>query len=403
MTTNVPPVVFTERGFIAPTEAEILAGVIADMNAAFGGNMNTDLTTPQGQLAMSEAACIADADDTFVYFTNQVDPAYASGRMQDAIARIYFLERNPALPTVVQALCTGLQGTVIPPGAIAVAEDGNLFLCTDGGVIPSTGSITLAFHAQNTGPIPCPANTLNRIYQAIPGWDTINNPTDGVTGSNVESRADFEYRRAQSVALNAHGSLVSIYGAVFNVNGVIDCYVAENVTNTTQNVGSTNYPLVAHSLYVAAVGGTDEDVAQAIWSKKDVGCNYNGNTSVTVTDTSGYNYPYPTYTVQFERPTSLPILFAVQIADNPSLPANIDTLVKAAIIAAFNGADGGSRARIGSDIFASRFYGPVSLISPAVSIISILIGTVTANLNSVQVGIDQVPTISDADISVSLV
>jgi small basic protein len=107
--------------------------------------------------------------------------------------------------------------------------------------------------------------------------------------------------------------------------------------------------------------------------------------------------------VTFERPTSLPILFAVQIADNPSLPSNIESLVKAAIIAAFNGADGGSRARIGSDIFASRYYGPVSLVSAAVSIISILIGTATPNQNSVQVGIDQVPTISEADISVSLV
>ncbi len=56
--------------------------------------------------------------------------------MQDAIARIYFLERNPAEPTTVQALCTGLAGVEIPVGALAVAEDGNQYICTQAGTIP---------------------------------------------------------------------------------------------------------------------------------------------------------------------------------------------------------------------------------------------------------------------------
>ena len=43
-------------------------------------------------------------------------------------------------------------------------------------------------------------------------------------------------------------------------------------------------PALPHSVYVAAVGGADAGVAAAIWRKKDVGCDYNGNTSVTVTD-----------------------------------------------------------------------------------------------------------------------
>ncbi|TIR78119.1 MAG: hypothetical protein E5X19_32455, partial [Mesorhizobium sp.] len=76
-----------------------------DINGAFGGVLNPALNTPQGQLASSETAVIDEVNSTFLYFTNQVDPAYATGRMQDAIARIYFIERNPAQPTVVQALC----------------------------------------------------------------------------------------------------------------------------------------------------------------------------------------------------------------------------------------------------------------------------------------------------------
>ena len=402
-TSSVPPVEFTLTGLVVPTEPAILAGVQADMNAAFGGNLNPALNTPQGQLATSQAACIANANATFAEFVNQVDPDTADGFMQDAIARIYFLTRNPGTPTAVQCVCSGLFGTVIPLGAQAQDTSGNLYVCTQAGTIPNTGTITLSFANAVDGPIACPANTLTQIYQAIPGWDSINNPTDGVPGANVETRAEFEFRRRNSVAKNANGSIPAIYAAVFEVEGVIDVYVTQNNTGSTVNTGSTNYPVIAKSVYVAVVGGDALAVATAIWNNTNVGAAYNGNTTENVTDPSPYSIPIPTYPVTFERPTATPIKFAVQIANSPGLPVNIITLVQNAIIASFTGADGSQRARIGSLVLASKFYGPVSLIGPEVSILSILIGTSTPTLTSVQMGIDQAPTVTAGDISVTLV
>ena len=402
-TTNVPAVQFTATGLVIPQESVVLSGVQADIDAAFGGGVNPALETPQGQLASSTAAIIGDANNTFAEFVNQVNPDLASGFMQDVIGRIYFLERKPALPTAVQCDCVGAVGTVIPVGSQAQDTSGNLYICTGAGTIPSGGTISLPFACTVTGPVSCPAGTLTQIYQAIPGWNTINNPGDGVPGVDVESRADFEYRRRQSVALNGHGSPQAIYASVFNVAGVIDAYVWENTTKAAVLTGATNYSVEANSIYVAVMGGASADIAKAIWLKKGTGCNYNGNTSVSVVDDSGYNAPYPTYQVKFEIPATLPILFGVQITNNPALPSNIVSLVQAAIISAFSGGDGGKRARIGATIFASRFYAPVSMVSPNVSIISILIGTTTATLNSVNVGIDQAPTVSAADISVTLV
>lgn len=86
-----------------------------------------------------------------------------------------------------------------------------------------------------------------------------------------------------------------------------------------------------------------------------------------------------------------------------TLPSNIVALVQNAIISAFSGGDGGPRARIGSTIFASRFYSPVAAIGMNVSILSILIGTSSATLASLTVGIDQSPTVTAANISVTLV
>lgn len=402
MTTNVPSVEFTPEGLIVPQESEILAGVQKDFNDAFGGNLNPALNTPQGQLASSQAAMQADANAAFAEFVNQVDPDTASGFMQDAIARIYFLERDEGAPTVVACQCVGNFGTVIPIGAQAQDTSGNRYICIDGGTIPVSGTITLNFANVEDGPIPCPANTLTTIYKAIPGWDTVNNAVEGIMGRFVETRAEFEFRRSNSVALNAHGSKEAIYGAVFNVDDVLDVFVTENVTDAVVNYGATNYPLAAHSVYVGVVGGDATAIANAISTKKDLGCNMNGNTTVVVPDKS-YTPPYPTQDITFNRPDPLPIKFEVQLADSSSLPSNIVQLVQDAIIASFNGADGSSRVRMGGLILASKFYAGVSRIGPEVSILSILIGTVAPTLNAITAGIDQAPTVSADDIDVVLV
>ena len=95
--------------------------------------------------------------------------------------------------------------------------------------------------------------------------------------------------------------------------------------------------------------------------------------------------------------------FAVQLANNPALPSNIVALTKQAIIAAFNGTDGGQRTRIGSTIYASRFYAPVSLLGASVSILSLLLGDTTPTAASLTVPINRRPTVSAADIAVTLV
>lgn len=400
-TSQVPRVQFTPEGLVLPQESEILAGVLADMDSAFGGGLNKNLETPQGQLASTTTAIIGDKNSEFASYVNQVDPAFAAGRMQDAIGRIYFLDRKPGAATTVIATCMGLTGVTIPVGARAQAVDGNIYLCTQAGTIPPSGSIDLPFSCSVNGPISCAAGMLNQIYQAIPGWDSVSNADPGTVGSNVESRAEFEARREQSVALNARGSLPSVYAAVANIDGVIDVYATENVGDAPLVIGGVT--LAPHSLWVAVVGGEASKIADAIWRKKSVGANYNGNTSYTVEDKDGYSFPYPQYVVSWETPDALPILFAVQIAANPSLPADVVNLTKQAIIAAFNGVDGGQRARIGSTIYASRYYAPVSAISPAVSILSLLIGTSSATLPSVVIPINRRPTISADDIVVTLV
>jgi Baseplate J-like protein len=374
VTTNVPGITFGPNGFVAPAEQDVLAGMQADIDQAFGGGLNPALETPQGQLASSFTAITGNANDTFVSMANQFDPAFAAGRFQDAIGRIYFIERNPALPTVVQATCTGLAGVPLPVGALARAEDGNVYICTEAGTIPQSGSIVLSFACSTPGPIACPAGTLDRIFQAIPGWDNITNLTDGVLGNDVESREDFETRRQASVAQNSLGSVPSVRGAVLNVSGLLDAFVTENPFKEQTVVGGQI--LVPNSLYVAAVGGNALDIATAIWSKKAPGCNYNGNTTVVVQDqSSGLVPPFPSYPVTFLIPPALDIVFAVNLLNNALVPSDAVAQIQQALMSAFAGADGLPRARIGSTILASRFYPPIVKLGSWAQILSVGIGS----------------------------
>ena len=403
ITTNVPSIQFTESGLVLPQESAILFGVQQDIDGAFGGGVNPALETPQGQLASSTTAIIGDNNNQFAYFINQVNPDFATGFMQDAIGRIYFLERKPGTYTTASVICVGAAGTVIPAGfRIVSTSTDNDYLCTDGGTIPASGSIELQFHCAVLGPIPCPPNTLT-ISQILPGLDRVNNPDAGIPGTDVENRADFEYRRKQSVAINASGTIQAIQANVLAVDGVIDAYSYENVLDTPITIGSTDVTLVPHSIYVCVAGGEKEDIIKAIWERKDNGCNYNGNTEGIVYDTENYSSPYPEYPVKYQIPDSVPILFDIKIAKNSALPSDIVDLVKAAVISAFSGGDGGQRARIGAYIYASRFYAPISNINPSISIVSVLIGIDAPTQNSLLVGVDQFPTVSPENITVSLV
>jgi hypothetical protein len=374
---SVPAPTFGASGFIAPAESDILAGRIADLQKVFGGNLNPDLTTPQGQLATSDTAIIGAVMDMFLFYTSQVDPAFAQGRMQDGIGRIYFIERNPAQPTVVSCTVIGARGVTIPDGALAQDASGNTYTCLTGGTFDASGTMILQFANQAVGPIPCPAATLTTIYQAIPGWDTISNPEDGVLGNLVESRTAFEARRRLSVAKNSVGALGAIRGAVLGVDGVIDAFVTENSTNSPQTVGGVSLP--ANSLFVAVAGGSAADVAYAIWSKKSPGCSYSGNTTVQVLDTqSGYSPPYPAYAVTYTTATPLTIQFSVVLANSVQVPADVATQVQQAIIGAFAGTDGGPPARIAGQQFASRYYKPIADLGSWAKIVDIQIGSVNS-------------------------
>lgn len=377
-TTNVPPPTFSANGFVAPLAPAILAGVQADMQTAFGGVLNFTTSanapvnaTPQAQLATSLTAIISEVYQTFQYYCNQVDPSYAQGRMQDAIGRIYFMTRKPSLPTVVTCACSGDVGVEITQGSLLSDGNGFQYYAQTGGSIGLNGSVSLGFANTQDGPNPVPSGPL-KIVTVIPGWDSAT-VTSGAEGQNQEGRAAFEARRQDSVASNSFGAIGSIIGAVAGVSGVLDYWGYDNFTSAPVTVLGQLIP--ANSVFIAVVGGSDHDVASAIFSKKPPGCGMAGNTSVSISDSNPIFVTAPSYAVTFDRPPDLQIFFAIDLVASSGIPSNAATLIQNAIIGAFAGSDGGPRARIGSLLLASRYVEPIEALGSWAQVRTIKIGS----------------------------
>jgi len=398
---NIPDLEITEKGIKAPDYKEVLDGTLEDLNQAFGGTMDKDVTTPQGQIAVSMAYSIDQKNQQFNYLANQFDPNYAEGKYQDALGAIYFLERIPARGTTVTARCTGLVGTVIPKGSSAIDNAGYIYYSSSNTTINSDGYADVIFVNQTTGPIACPVGGLNTIYKSTIGWDSIDNLTAGALGQDVESRNNFEYRRKNSVALNSQNQNLSVQAVVLAVNNVVDAYIYSNDAGESIEYGETGYTITPHSLLISVYGGDSKEIAQAIFSKKNVGCGMVGNTTEIITLTDGYAEPYPKYKITYLVPSVVGVKFKVVIQNNDLLPSDIDAQIKNAVISIFTGKAGSSRARIGGLIHAGRYYTPISNISEYVNVESITISKNGGSYsNSVTMGVDEMPVVDLSDIEV---
>ena len=393
-TSNVPACTLTTTGFVAPSEQAILTGELADLSAAFSsqGSLNTGLSTPQGQLASSITAIIGDGNNQFLALANGVDPATATGRMQDAIGYIYFLERLPATPTTVPVLCYGANNVVIPAG-VALASDGTYQYANSSAVtISASGSVSASFTNTLPGPFPCASNSLT-ISQLISGWDSITNSA-GVAGSYVETAQAFELRRQQSVEVNSVNTNQAVFGAVLSA-GATTAYVVDNPTSGTLVVGGVT--LTANSLYVAALGGTSANIATAIWNKKPPGCNYqSGTNTVTVVDSNpAYNGSGPSYSVTYTVPSAVTINMAISIKNSSAVPSNAQAQIQTVYGESFAGLDGQPPvSQIGKEVFAARFYDSITALGAwAQNITALNVGTGTPSTPYQAININQYPAL----------
>jgi uncharacterized phage protein gp47/JayE len=126
-------------------------------------------------------------------------------------------------------------------------------------------------------------NTVTNIVTPVLGVTAvINNSAPVNSGVNEESDLELRTRFNNSVALNGKSGVDNLYSALLNLGGVVSCYVDNNRTNEINQYGTP-----PHSIWAIVNGGTDEDIANAIYGTISDGCGMRGEIEIYVKDEQG--------------------------------------------------------------------------------------------------------------------
>ena len=284
----------TAAGLETKTQAELVAEFTAAFQDIYGADINLDSDSPDGQMMMIFVQSVLDALDLTTQVYNTFDPDNAIGVVLDQRVAINGIQRQAGTYTVTDISLVadralnliGLDQPALTP--YTVSDDaGNEWNLISSYSIPSSGTYALSFRSAVPGQVFTTPNTIANPVTIVLGITSINNPSTYTTlGINEESDVDLKIRRQRSIALSSQGYLAGLLAALENISEVSSAFVYENNTNSTDGDG-----IPAHSIWVI-VGGTatDEQIANAIYRKRNAGCGMKGNQLYTVIQPDGTSF-----------------------------------------------------------------------------------------------------------------
>ena len=286
-------------GVITVDTSEIRSDVENAWKTALGNDLNTDASTPQGQLIIQDIQNLTYVQDELLSLANSFSVYYASGDSLDRAAAFFGFYRKYGISTVVSVVLGGTAGLVIPAGSL-VGNGTNEFALSENATIGEDGTVNAQVQCTVSGPIPCVAGTLNTIITPVQGWDSVTNPSSGIVGFDTESDNEFRLRvTANWLNIRAKALLAALVDRVAALPNVHSVVGRENYLSAPQTIDGVL--MDRNSVYLCVLGGSGSDIAEVMMQAKTLGAGTNGNTIVTKYDTDlAYNYNYlirrPDYT-----------------------------------------------------------------------------------------------------------
>jgi uncharacterized phage protein gp47/JayE len=346
----------TSTGFNPKLIADVLDELEAQEKSDFGSTINTGAESVLGQLNATFAAAVAEGWEVLNAVYRSLYPDSATGEALDNVAALTGVTRLPATKSTINLDCDGTVGVLLLAGrVVSVDITGERFVLTEDVNIGGGGTVSAPFESENFGPIALTSGQALTIETPVPGWDSAEANEDADVGDDLETDAALRLRRATLLAAQGSATIEAIRADVLNVDGVEQVYVYENVSLVTDGRG-----LPPKSIEVIAQGGTDEDVAEAIFETKAAGIDTYGNAPDDVTevveDSMGINH-----TINFTRPDEVEIYIRADVDVNAATyPSDGDDQIRAALLALVNGL------LLGATLVYERFQAEVFAISGVV-------------------------------------
>jgi uncharacterized phage protein gp47/JayE len=378
--TYAPPAV-TAAGLTIPSYNDILASLMQSYQAIYGQSVYLGIDSADYQNISVLALKLADNCSLCQLDYNSRSPLTAIGAALDSVVKLNGLVRKPASKSTVLLTLTGTAGTIINNGVVA-DSNGVYWSLPTTVVLGSGGLVSVTAVCQQTGPISADAGTVTQpVGGFTSGWTGVSNPDPAAPGTPVENDAQLRARQSLSVAMPSSTRLAGTIAGIAAVAGVTRYNVLENQGSVTDSYGN-----LGHSLTAVVEGGTEIDIATAIYDNRGIGCNTQGATAVAMVITPVTDSNTGVITdIGFVRRVSRQVYVSIGIHDLTGTGAGVTDAVKTAISQALAapiapGPPGYLNAlQIGEMVTQSALYGVAmsvvpNLANPPFSIRSLTLG-----------------------------
>jgi uncharacterized phage protein gp47/JayE len=384
-------------GLHIPTYNDILEDMIAAMKQIYGDDIYLDNSSPDYQLLSIFALKQSDTLQAMAYAYNARSPETAIGTSLDSVVKLNGIKRKAASQSTCQVKITGTPFTQIVNGAVR-DRAGLTWDLPSSVVIDSSGITYTVATCRTAGAVSALAGDIAQIETPTYGWVSVTNEVAAVLGNVQETDAQLRERQTISTANPSQTMLDGTKGAIAALKNVSRYAVYENDTNVSSVTDDNPYGLPAHSVTCVVEGGADEDVAEAIFLHKGIGCYTNGDVEVQYTDQNDY-----INRVRFYRPVYKDIFVKVVIKKYTGYISTMTVKVREAVYSYL------AALTIGSDVSASVLSNIItdcnpSLTKPIFGIKELKLGLSKSAMaaQDIDIGFKEIPNPAYANIEVTL-
>lgn len=331
-------------GISAVPFTDIQQSLIASMQSIYGSDIYLGSDSQDGQMIGVLAQAIYDTGQLAVSVFNDFSPTNSQSAGLSSLVKINGIRRNTSSASTAIGNVVGTVGTVINGGIVA-DDNGNLWDLPSTVTIPSAGYVSVTVVCQTTGSISAAIGSINTIFNPQLGWQSFTNTSVASLGNAVETDAELKKRQTQSTSLPAQSITDGILANVANVSGVSRYAGYDNDTSSTDANG-----VPAHSIAIVVLGGSTQDIVNAIGATKPPGIPTYGSTSGNYVD--AYGVPK---TINYSALSQVNVYFSFTITALTGYVSTTKTLIAETLAAFINSLS------IGEDVYATQSLGAASL------------------------------------------
>ena len=296
------------------------------------GDINTDPSTPQGQIITS----LTQIDLATISYLENLANAFFFGGSGDFLDKwawnLYRVTRKQGTPSSVIIKITGRPTTDIP-NDFTISDGSENYIIEAPTRIGENGEVIAKFNNIAINDFVAKANTITQIVTNIDGVERVNNENNATQAIFRETDAELFHRCLYFGSTATNSSFRSILANVAQVKGVNRIAGAENVAN--QNKIINGVELTPHSICIVVDGGEAQEIAEAIQKSRATGCDMVGDIEIPLyIDKQKYIY-------RFYRPKTVAIKAKVTVsqANSGLIRADIEKITKEALANFINNLD----------------------------------------------------------------